>query len=463
MTPQIKSCFVALFVLLSWLPASSFAAESISTNQAFGSFMANVTGANQQTVNFGSNGQAVLSTASGNLQAQASGTVQVGGRPLAVTATARPDMAKIAGGILKYASAFSGPILLGSALYDLFQYVGDYYATKAPDGALVVQKSTGAFCTSNCYEYARWTHGGTPYWVGDKSAQAACIGNVAGFKAELPAWNFSYVSNTETICVVAESVGTWSGTSNYPIGKRSIAPYDNRTLGTVPQQELIDAIANKSGWPSTDVLTKAVAQAAPYIEPATFQQQKTLTGPATLQGTTTTTVNVDNSTTTKTEVHNLTYEGDKVTVSTVTTSTTVMPDGTTKTETSTQTNKSEPAPIETCGLPGKPVCAVKVDEQGVKADPDLESQKKIDDGLKGIKDVLANPTSAFPTFPTLNFAFTLPTGCTAVSIPGFSPYLDSIDLCPFVSMFHDIMSIVWVMGGLFGAMSLFFRNTLATN
>jgi len=451
MTRQIKSCLAALSVLLlSWLPASAFAqSQSIPADKAFGSFMANVTGANQQTVNFGSNGQAVLSTASGNLQAQASGTVQVGGRPLPVTATARPDMAKIASGVLKYASAISGPILLGTALYDLFQYVGGYFVDHNPDGTLNVTKPVGT-------QYL-----GVEGWEWQSTAPLAC-GQYQTYIQTVRGPNYSnFSSSLSGLTCTVSYVYIYTGASSS--STRTLLTRTSTDIVPSSEQELANAIANESGWPSTNVLTKAVAEAAPHIEPAVFQEQKTLTGPATLQGTTTTTVNVDNSTTTKTQVHNITYEGNNITVSTVTTSTTVMPDGTTKTETSTETNKVEPVTIETCGLPGKPVCNVKVDETGVKADPDLQSQIKIDDGFQSIRDVMSDPISAFPAFPALNFAFTLPTGCAAVSIPAFAPYLDNIDLCPFVGMFHDLMSIVWVMGGIFGAMSMFFRNTLATN
>jgi hypothetical protein len=134
------------------------------------------------------------------------------------------------------------------------------------------------------------------------------------------------------------------------------------------------------------------------------------------------------------------------------------------TDTSTRavTPAPAPAPAEksiTCGLPGTPAC--KIDETGTPADPKLDAEKKSTDVLKPLKDFAANPTAALPSLPSLNWAFRLPSGCTAISLPAFAPYLQAIDICPFTSMFHDIMSVVWVLGGLFGAIGTFWRNVFS--
>lgn len=120
-------------------------------------------------------------------------------------------------------------------------------------------------------------------------------------------------------------------------------------------------------------------------------------------------------------------------------------------------------PRSACELdPKSAACAdAKATEQATEAPPQKDPDKTAEDILKPLKDFAANPKSALPTFPTLNWAFQLPSGCTAISLPAFAPYLQSIDLCPWVSLFHDLMSIVWVMGGLFGAISMFWRNTLS--
>jgi hypothetical protein len=115
--------------------------------------------------------------------------------------------------------------------------------------------------------------------------------------------------------------------------------------------------------------------------------------------------------------------------------------------------------VETCGLPGKPAC--RMDETGTPDVPENTNQQKVDSATQAIKDFIANPTSAVPEFPQLNWSFQLPTGCTAISTPAFAEVgLTEIDICQFQPVFHDLMSVVWVLGGLFGAISLFVRNAL---
>jgi hypothetical protein len=70
--------------------------------------------------------------------------------------------------------------------------------------------------------------------------------------------------------------------------------------------------------------------------------------------------------------------------------------------------------------------------------------------------VAANP------FPDINWAFELPTACGVIPTPAFAPAMESVDVCQFQPIFHDVMSVVWVLGGLFGAISLFMRNALTT-
>lgn len=120
---------------------------------------------------------------------------------------------------------------------------------------------------------------------------------------------------------------------------------------------------------------------------------------------------------------------------------------------------TEPQEIETCGLPGKPKCLI--DETGTPEKKDYEEQKKVDDIFKPVKEIIASPETKLPSLPSLNWAFQLPTGCTAISLPAFAPWLQGIDICPFLPMFHDIMSVIWVIGGLFGAIGTFWRNVFS--
>lgn len=124
------------------------------------------------------------------------------------------------------------------------------------------------------------------------------------------------------------------------------------------------------------------------------------------------------------------------------------------------TKTPTPQEIVTCGLPGKPKC--QIDELDTpKPDPLIDGKKAADEALSKLKDFSADPEKALPPLPSLNWAFRLPTGCTPLSITAFAPFLQTIDICQFQPMFHDIMSMVWTIGGLFGAIGLFWRNTLS--
>ena len=55
----------------------------------------------------------------------------------------------------------------------------------------------------------------------------------------------------------------------------------------------------------------------------------------------------------------------------------------------------------------------------------------------------------------------MPTACGVIPVPAFAPFLSEVDICQFQPVFHDLMSVVWVLGGLFGAISMFWRKTFA--
>lgn len=155
----------------------------------------------------------------------------------------------------------------------------------------------------------------------------------------------------------------------------------------------------------------------------------------------------------------ITYDGDTVT-RTPTVSTRVkvydadgnlMSDTTTTTETSDTRSACEKDPNHAS-------CPA---QQGGTTGTTMDGEQKAADVLKPLTDFVKDPKAALPSLPVLNWSFQLPSGCTAIALPAFAPYLQSIDICPFVDMFHSIMNIVWIMGGLFGAISMFWRNTLS--
>jgi len=175
-------------------------------------------------------------------------------------------------------------------------------------------------------------------------------------------------------------------------------------------------------------------------------------------------------TTTSQQATNVTYNGNTVTSSTTNNTTTNITNHVTNittnegdkiTETTSDDNvtKPEEQEIKVCGLPNTPPC--KMDETGTpEAKPDT-AEVDAKKALKPLDDLIANPQSALPTLPTINWAFTLPSGCAPIALPAFDPWLQEIDVCAFQPMFHDIMTFVWVLGGIFGAIGTFWRNTFS--
>lgn len=112
-----------------------------------------------------------------------------------------------------------------------------------------------------------------------------------------------------------------------------------------------------------------------------------------------------------------------------------------------------------CGAPGQPKCGI--DETGTPKGKEDTAVADAQKTIKPLDDFVKNPTSFLPTFPTINWAFTLPTGCSPIALTAFDPWLQSIDICTWLPMFHDLMSFIWVMGGIFGAIGTFWRNTFS--
>lgn len=239
------------------------------------------------------------------------------------------------------------------------------------------------------------------------------------------------------------------------------------------------ASGEKKEWNQTDSLNAAskiesAIIANPNLQPSIFNdlyesgsvfdvQEPVLSGPASVnvgQPVTMTKTNPDGSTETSTQqfVRNYSYAGDTVThVSTTTVNVTNNAGNTTTTTIITPNDSLAAEPqevkLETCGLPGKPAC--KIDETGtptVSADPEITA-------FDQIKICLQNPVSCLPAFPELSWAFTVPTSCTAIPLSGFGEYISEIDICPFQSMFHDLMSMIWLAAGLFGASAMLFRDS----
>lgn len=274
------------------------------------------------------------------------------------------------------------------------------------------------------------------------------------------------------------------------IPSRFIAIINSRTTTgassePINQSQIEDKIAQESGWPTAAARALASALNTPGV--SVQVEPPAVTGPATVKGETTTTTETVNlqpgttkeaapgttsptqpgtKTTTKTENTNVKYSGNSITTNNNVTNTTVTITNNVTNETNVEGDKTEevqdtkePQEIETCGLPGKPAC--KIDETGTPEPVEDKAKDDTDKAIKPLDDFIKNPKSSLPELPVINWAFTLPSGCSPISLPAFDPWLQEIDICPFQSIFHDIMSIVWVIGGLFGAISIFWRNTFS--
>lgn len=369
--------------------------------------------------------------------------------PIGINGTiAKPNVAAAIGRFARKAL----PLLsVGSALYDLGQELG--FTLDNSSGSLVVLKLSDrpAGCS---------TPTGTPAAILASPPNATCHGRVGvGFVVE----GFSRNGNQ---CLIHYHCGDGSNQ-----GRTAQWNADSQPQGTQPStvQEFEDAVAARSGWPTSSALARATVDAIKSGESLQVDPQ-TVTGPATSPGPSSTTHNATNNTTTvSATTHEYTYNGPSVSISTVTNTSTI--NNTTQeviSETETTDNPVLPdtpaAPEETpftmpCGVAGTPACAVKVDETGMPDADDVDSDqlRDIEDEhrtwLEGIAD--ANP------FPDIAWDFALPTACGVVPTPAFEPMLESIDVCQFQPMFHELMTVVWMLGGLFGAISLFMKSSLS--
>lgn len=122
------------------------------------------------------------------------------------------------------------------------------------------------------------------------------------------------------------------------------------------------------------------------------------------------------------------------------------------------TTTTSPPEVKGCGLPDTPPC--KIDESGTPTD-NLNIEAIAAPGTATVLGAIS--TIGDYAFPEMNWSFALPTACSVIPLPAFSAFMSGggVDICQFQPMFHDIMSVIWGLGGLFGAIGLFWRDQLA--
>lgn len=111
-----------------------------------------------------------------------------------------------------------------------------------------------------------------------------------------------------------------------------------------------------------------------------------------------------------------------------------------------------------CGAPPLPSCNVKVDETGTpaegtaagrfgQANTDVDTAQSDAEGfIRGIEDIV---------LPSWSWTFAFPTGCTPLVLAAFNNL--EIDVCQWQPIIHDLMSVIWVIAGIWGFIGLF-RN-----
>lgn len=111
-----------------------------------------------------------------------------------------------------------------------------------------------------------------------------------------------------------------------------------------------------------------------------------------------------------------------------------------------------------CGALPLPPCAVKVDETGTPAEGTAEG--RFGQANTDLAKVQTDALGAFGdiediSLPSWTWTFQFPTGCTPLVLPAFDDF--EIDVCQFQPIIHDLMSVIWVIAGIWGLIALF-RN-----
>lgn len=467
--------FFCVVLLSAMLPPSAYAGTPAPS--AFNKFMWTATGGtaeSSQILSFSASGSPVLNpvvpqidTDGGMPRVSTQGQLKnASGRVYDIGASGRIPAGEVAGAVGRFAVRSAGALVVGVALYDLAKELL-FIVGRNPDGSLKVEKETPPAPTEFLWRAANY--GSATSW-GSPGAACHAIQLAYGWTQSTTAVvlhsGTAGTANAKWYCstwsVYIETAGqARCGTTSVPTSTTTCpAAAEPSTI-----QDLENAVAAKSGWPTNSNISRVLAEAGTGSEQKLQPEPLTITGPATSQGTTTTTNNTTNNTT-KTEVvtYNHTYEGNKVNTTTTTITTTVdngtgaVIDSTTTTSDPAvaQDPSDKPDPI-TCGLPDTPICAVKVNEDGTPTEiSETEANTKADalktaqetglDRMKGTED-----TNGWFTDWNLFFSAPAMSACSPVALPGFNggASMGSIDPCPVVDGVRTVMGYLWAIGGLF--------------
>lgn len=309
---------------LAFIQVNAATTVQVANDVAFGRFLLINAGAGQQVLSYGSAGiplsaptPSTLATDGGSyLRNTRTGSISnPSGNPVTVIGNAKYSGARLAPLLGKALKLI--PVLgTGVALYDLAREVG-HDPLKNPDGSITYRKQDPTACTvAPCYEYyVSNDYSSPPTEIYSSTPTGACQADAArrdGMK--LYGFSWTYSSNTASLCYITAG----SYLMNYQIIPRSVAPSSSAFVPST-EQELADAIALKSGWPTSSALAQAAADALSVTGETLTPDSLTVTGPATSTGPAKTVVNPDGSKTVSTPTYSHTYNNN--TISTVTTTT----------------------------------------------------------------------------------------------------------------------------------------------
>lgn len=349
-------------LLLSLAPLAQAYAQAVAAPTAFDQFMHKVTGAGKQTVDFGKDGTPVVgagvptvNTDGGLPRVDTSGSIRnPSGNPVPVSATARvpsAEVAKAAGrAAVNIGTKLAVVVGVGLTLYDLAKEIG-HILSREPDGSIKVTKPDPTVCTvAPCYQYAA---GGYPW---RSSVLAACQDWASTYNGNpVPNASFYY---TNIYVTSSTGSGGWGGVCSADLHYSSNGQYATTntsqsyrqsTPAVAPvylpstMQELQDAIAAKSGWPSGSAVRRLLAEDYPAPADRVRPIGTTVSGPSSSAGTSSQSAKPNGNTETKTVTHNHTYNGNTVTTTTSTVINNYNPTtNVTETETTTETPAPEP-------------------------------------------------------------------------------------------------------------------------
>lgn len=450
----LSSCLLATCSAFSFAP-NTFPASTVGNVTTFGSGV--VGGGNLGSASFGFASDGTV-TARGPVTFNGAGVARVTGE----IASTVPKLS-VARAIGNFAFRVVPVAALAVGLYQLYQELGFGVNSQ---GKVTRPVSTAPGMWANDYSpfiYASKIAACDAIWQAVSTRSLVGIMMVPGYNGER--------------CVVKENDG--SGVIYYSNLMFQASGPAVITQETATQQQLEDAIAAKSGWPSNTSLPLALRESLIGGEVVPVQAP-IVTGPATSPGERTTVTNPDGSSTVTNTTNNYTYEGNKVTVTTTTIIQNFSPTGSPVGSPTTTTSQPvlnpipgqnipvpsptvatpPPAPTPpasapiTCGLPGTPPC--KIDETGTKtgAETTYDSSKTAIDTAKTSAETNIGSAASIGA-PSWSFAFQLPTGC--------APYVTGIkgvvlNVCQYQSTIHGLLSLIWAAATAFGLIGMVGRT-----